>query len=47
MEVAQSTKKKPKKAKPRKFTQSPKAAAEKGEAGPKKQASSLPLPRVM
>jgi hypothetical protein len=47
MEVAQSTKKKPKKAKPRKLTQSPKAAGEKGEAGPKKQVSSSPLPRVM
>jgi hypothetical protein len=46
-EVAQSTKKKPRKARSRKFTRSPKAAGEKGKAGLKKQVSSFPLPRVM
>ena len=47
MEVAQPTKKKPKKAKPRKATQPPEAAGEEGEAGPKKQEPSPPLPRAM
>ena len=44
VEVAQLTKKKPKKAKPRKATQPPEAAGEEGEAGPKKQEPSPPLP---
>jgi hypothetical protein len=47
VKVAQLTKKKPKKAKPRKATQPPEAAGEEGEAGPKKQEPSPPLPRVM
>jgi Bacterial SH3 domain len=45
--VAQLTKKKPKKAKPRKAIQPPKAAEEEGEAGSNKPESSPPLPRVM
>ena len=44
VKVAQLTKKKPKKAKPRKATQPPEAAGEEGEAGSKKQESSPPLP---
>ena len=44
VEVAQLTKKKPKKAKPPKATQPPEAAGEEGEAGPKKQEPSPPLP---
>ena len=47
VEVAQHIKKKSKKAKPRKATQPPEAAGEEGEAGPKKQEPSAPLPRVM
>ncbi len=47
VKVAQPTKKKPKKAKPPKATQPPEAAGEEGEAGPKKQEPSPPLPRVM
>lgn len=45
--VAQLTKKKPKKAKPRKATQPPEAAGVEGEAGPMKQEPSLPVPRAM
>jgi hypothetical protein len=44
---AKSTKKKTKKAKPPKATQPPEAPGKEGEAGPKKQEPSPPLPRVM
>jgi hypothetical protein len=47
VEIAKRTKKKPRKAKPRKATQPPKEAGEEGEAGPEKQAPSPPLPRAM
>jgi hypothetical protein len=47
VEVAQLIKKKPKKTKPPKATRAPEAAGEEGEAGPKKQEPSPPLPRVM
>lgn len=47
VEVAQLTKKKPKKAKPRKTTQSFEAAEEAGQARPQKQEPSSPLPRAM
>ena len=47
VKVAQLTKKKPKKAKPPKATQPPEAAGEEGEAEPKKQEPSPPIPRVM
>jgi hypothetical protein len=44
VEVAQHTKKKTKKARPRKAIQPPEAAGEEEEAGPKKQEPSPPLP---
>ena len=47
MKVAQPAKKKPKKAKPPKATQPPEAAGEEGEAVPKEQEPSPPIPRVM
>ena len=47
VEVAKPTKKKPKKAKHRKATKPPEAAGEDGEAAPKQQEPSPPLPRVM
>lgn len=47
VQVAQLTKKKPKKAKPRKAAQSPEAVGEEVEAGPKQQEPSPPLPRAM
>lgn len=47
VQVAQGTKKRPKKVKPRKATEPPEAAGEEAEAGAKKQESSPPLPRVM
>ena len=47
VEVAQLTRKKPKKAKPHKAVQPPEVAGEEGEAGPKKPEPSPPLPRVM
>ena len=45
--VAQHSKKKPKKAKPRKATGPLEAAGEEGETGPEKQELSPPLPHVM
>jgi SH3-like domain-containing protein len=47
VKVAKPTKKKPKKAKHRKAIRPPEAAREEGEAGPKKQEPSPPLPRAM
>jgi hypothetical protein len=47
VEVAKSGKKKPKKAKHRRTTRPSEVAREGGEAGPKKQEPSPPLPRVM
>jgi hypothetical protein len=47
VKVAQPIKKKPKKTKPPKVAQPPEAAVEEGEAEPKKQEPSAPIPRVM
>lgn len=47
VEVAQPPKNRPKKAKPRKATQPPEAAGAGGEAEPKQQEPSPPLPRIM
>ena len=47
VKVAQPTKKEPKKPKPGKATQPPEAAGDEGQAGPKMQEPSPPLPRVM
>jgi hypothetical protein len=47
VKVQKLTKKKPKKVKHRKASQPPEVAREEGEAGPKKQEPSPPLPRVM
>ena len=47
VQVAQSTRKKPKRVKARKATQPPEAAGEEREAAPQKQEPSPPVPRVM
>ena len=47
VQVAQLAKKKPKKVKPHKATQSPEAVGEAAEAGPKQQEPSPPLPHAM